>query len=449
MKESTAQNYAFLNNNGKDSNIKVREELFTQLAENSQIWIWEIDSSGLYTYTSPAVENILGYKPEEIVGKKHFYDFFASKDQKDLKQAAFKIFAQKEFFREFINENNHKNGNSVWLSMSGLPILDKEGGLIGYRGTYIDITERKEAQQKLLESEEKYRDIFDNARDAIYIHDLKGKILSINKVVQEYGYTEEQIIGKNMLKFIPKKYWPKVLGDISKVMRGIRCEGEIEVNTPKGKRSVEYRNNPIRRGNKIIEAHAILRDTTDRQKTEEALFESQQKFQALFSANPEATVFLDNSFHVVETNSRFSKLFGYSSDEIKGKSIIDTIIPNERADEARLIHQKLISGPVEIATMRKRKDGSEVPLLISGGPVLVDEKVIGILVVYKNISDIITVQEELSKALSKAEILNEKLSVVGGFTRHDMRNKLATINGNLYLAENQAGENFKLRTYLD
>ena len=333
--------------------------------------------------------------------------------------------------------------------MSGLPILDKEGGLLGYRGTYIDITERKEAQQKLSETEEKYRDVFDNARDAIYIHDLKGKIIAINKVVQEYGFTEEQIIGTNVLKFIPKKYWPKVIADVSKVIRGIRCEGEIEVSTPTGRRSAEYRNNPIRRGNKIIGAHAIIRDPTDRKIIEEALFESQQKFQALFSANPEATVFLDNSFHVVEANSRFSKLFGYSSDEIKGKAIIDTIIPKERADEARLIHQKLISAPVEIVTMRKMKDGSEVPLLISGGPVLVDEKVIGILVVYKNISDIITVQEELRKALSKAEILNEKLSVVGGFTRHDVRNKLATINGNLYLAEKRAGENFGLRTYFD
>ena len=206
MKESTVENSAFSNINGtKDSNFKLREELFTQVAENSQIWIWEVDSRGLYTYASSAVENILGYKPEEIVGKKHFYDFFASKDKKDLKQAAFKLFAQKESFREFINVNIHKNCRFVWLSMSGLPILDKEGRLLGYRGTYIDITERKEAQEKLSESEEKYRDIFDNARDAIYIHDLKGKVISINKVVQEYGYTEEEIIGKNVLKFIPKK----------------------------------------------------------------------------------------------------------------------------------------------------------------------------------------------------------------------------------------------------
>jgi hypothetical protein len=82
---------------------------------------------------------------------------------------------------------------------------------------------------------------------------------------------------------------------------------------------------------------------------------------------------------------------------------------------------------------------------MSGGPVLVDGKVIGSIIVYKDISDIITVQEELSKALARAELLNEKLSVVGGFTRHDVKNKLAAVNGNLYLAKKYAGENMQLR----
>ncbi len=329
-----------------------------------------------------------------------------------------------------------------------MPKFNEKDELLGYRGTDIDITKLKEAEEKLAESEEKYRYIFENVRDAIYVHDLKGKINSINKVVEEYGFTKDQIIGRSMLAFVPKKYWLKLIRQISQLAQGNRVEGEIEVNTPQGKRIAEYRSNPEIRGKKVIGVYSVLRDITDRKRIEEAAIESQQKFRALFDANPEASVFVDNTFHIIEANSRFSKLFRYSVDEIKDK-LIDIIVPKEAEEESKNLRRKILLGPTEIVTSRKRKDGSQVPLLMSAGPVIVDNKTIGAVMVYKDISDIITAQEELSKALIKAELLNEKLSVVGGFTRHDVRNKMAVINGNLYLAKKCAKDNIQLCTYLD
>lgn len=428
--------------------LKNSEERFRQVAENSQIWIWEVDAKGLYTYASPAVEKMLGFKPEEIVGKKYFYDFFVPSEKEENREAAFNVFAQKQHFRDFIKVNVHKNGKLVCLSTSGLPFMDERGNLVGYRGTDEDITERKEAEQKLVESEEKYRDIVENAQDAIYVHDLKGKVISINKYVEEYGYAPDQLIGKNMLKFIPKKYWPKIIAQLSQLATGKRVKGEIEVKTPLGMRSAEYRSNPVRRGNKVVAVQSILRDTTDRKKTEEALLESQQKFKALFDANPEAAVFLDSAFRVVEANARFTKLFGYSFDEIKGKVITDVIVPEEMQEESKILRKNIINGPVEVVASRLRKDGTKVPLMLCGGPVMVDDKAIGSVMVYKDISEIITVQEELGKALNKAEVLNEKLSIVGGFTRYDVRNKLTTIKGNLYLANKYAGDNERLKACL-
>jgi signal transduction histidine kinase len=85
---------------------------------------------------------------------------------------------------------------------------------------------------------------------------------------------------------------------------------------------------------------------------------------------------------------------------------------------------------------------------MSGASVFIDDKVIGSVMVYKDISDIITVQEALGKALDKAELLNEKLSIVGGFVRHDVRNKLSAINGNVYLAQKQAGDIVATQKYL-
>ncbi|MBW2984313.1 PAS domain S-box protein [Candidatus Woesearchaeota archaeon] len=128
--------------------LKENERRFQDVANNTLEWIWEVDTEGKYTYTNTMIEEILGYKPEEIL-KKHFYDFFHPKEREMLKKAAFEAFARKEPFRSFVNRNVHKNGNIVWLSTSGIPVLDDKGKLMGYRGADIDITKQKEAEQTL------------------------------------------------------------------------------------------------------------------------------------------------------------------------------------------------------------------------------------------------------------------------------------------------------------
>ena len=98
------------------------------------------------------VEELLGYKPEELL-EKHFYDLFHPEDREDLKQGAFRFFAQKLPFRDFINRNINKNGETVWISTSGVPILDAQGNLQGYRGADIDITARRQAEEALRANE--------------------------------------------------------------------------------------------------------------------------------------------------------------------------------------------------------------------------------------------------------------------------------------------------------
>jgi PAS domain S-box-containing protein len=122
--------------------LRESEERFREVAENEQEWIWEVDAEGTYTYASPVVEKMLGYKPEEIVGKKYFYDLFHPDRRQEMKKAAFDVYNKKQPFREFLNHNVHKDGTSVWLLTSGVPMLDKEGNLRGYRGGDIDVTGR-------------------------------------------------------------------------------------------------------------------------------------------------------------------------------------------------------------------------------------------------------------------------------------------------------------------
>jgi PAS domain S-box-containing protein len=124
--------------------LKASEERFRQVAETAGEFIWEIDAEGLYTYASPSVERTLGYTPEELVGKKHFYDLFVPSGREELKAAAFRVFAERQTFRDFPNANVSKSGKTVHLETSGGPVLDPAGNLAGYRGADTDITERKQ-----------------------------------------------------------------------------------------------------------------------------------------------------------------------------------------------------------------------------------------------------------------------------------------------------------------
>ena len=136
--------------------LETSERRFRDIAEHAQEWIWEVDAQGQYTYASPVVEKILGFTPAEVL-QKHFYDLFHRDDRESLKAAALTAFAARQPFREFINRNTHKNGETVWLATSGLPRLDARGNLLGYRGVDTNITERKRAEGEKAKLESQFQ----------------------------------------------------------------------------------------------------------------------------------------------------------------------------------------------------------------------------------------------------------------------------------------------------
>jgi len=116
------------------------EERFRQVAEETGEFIWEVDCNGLYNYVSPIVEKMFGYAPDEIIGKKYFYDFFPPQDKEKLMQESFSAFQKKEVFKDFFNLSIHRDGHAT-------PILDEKGDLAGYRGMDRDITAWKKAEE--------------------------------------------------------------------------------------------------------------------------------------------------------------------------------------------------------------------------------------------------------------------------------------------------------------
>ena len=127
---------------------------------------------------------------------------------------------------------------------------------------------------------------------------------------------------------------------------------------------------------------------------------------------------------------------------------MDVIVPEGHEKESRIIEKLIAKGPVAFSTKRKRRDGSIIDVSLSGGPLVVKGNTVGFFMVFVDISDLVLVQNVLAISLSKAELLNEKIVVLGGFTRHDVRNKLGLIQGNLYLARNKCKIEPKLEKYL-
>ncbi len=225
-----------------------------------------VDSKGRFLAVNDRVEEKTGFKREELLGK----NFLSI----EIVTAKSKVI--------LINNLTKRMGEMHPASYE-IKVLTKDGGKIPvevnaakieYEGKPAellilrDITERKKAKEALKESEEKHRNLFENASDPIIILDRKGNVTSVNKVVEEYGYEREELIGKNMLNFIPKKYWPKTGKHTIDVLRGKTVQEEVEIITKKGNMFAEYRGKPIKEKGKIVGAEVILRDVTERKKVE-------------------------------------------------------------------------------------------------------------------------------------------------------------------------------------
>ena len=177
--------------------LRQSEERFRQVVENAREWIWEVDAAGLYTYASPIIERILGYKPEEILGKKHFYDFFHPDDAALLKAQAFEIFSRNDVFTEFQTRNLHKDGRVVFLLRSGVPILDANGRLIGYRGADADVTERTRIHEILDRKQKNLEAIFDAAPVGMLLVNEQMTVVRANETIRHLsGKDYREIIGK-------------------------------------------------------------------------------------------------------------------------------------------------------------------------------------------------------------------------------------------------------------
>ena len=169
-----------------------------------------------------------------------------------------------------------------WVLRS-YPVRDEKGSLSGVVEIVTDITERRRAEEAMRQSEQKYRELFENANDMIFILDFAGQILSCNAAAaRTYGYEPEQMPGLNMANLLDKSYLPVV----RKLFRKKR--GELDVPNPMEFLThtrtgeavwVEVNTRGIKEKGKLIAIHGIARNITERKRMEEALKKREQELQ--------------------------------------------------------------------------------------------------------------------------------------------------------------------------
>ncbi len=175
--------------------LAISEMRFRQVAGHSRSVIWEVNMDGLYKFVSDVSEKLYGYLPEELVGKKHFYDIHPLKGQEQFKKLALAAIARGDEILNFDNPIIRSNGEQIWVSTNGAPIIDSKNNKIGFRGLDIDITARKLTEQELTT----FRTISDKANYGIAISDLNGILIYSNDTFAKmHGYEINDLIGNNL-----------------------------------------------------------------------------------------------------------------------------------------------------------------------------------------------------------------------------------------------------------
>jgi two-component system cell cycle sensor histidine kinase/response regulator CckA len=168
------------------------EQRFRSLVEAIPDWIWETNAAGRYTYASPKVKDLLGFEPTEVLGKRP-RDFMQSPDDNEFGLQMMSFASRGEPFSGFQNRHVTKDGRTVVLETSGVPVFDDRGQFRGYRGIDRDVTSRKHGE----EERARLKMAVDQAAESILITEPDGRIVYVNPAFERItGYGRNEVLGR-------------------------------------------------------------------------------------------------------------------------------------------------------------------------------------------------------------------------------------------------------------
>jgi len=296
---------------------------------------------------------------------------------------------------------------------------------------------RLKSEEALKESEEKYRNLFENITSFVFTLDLKGSFTDVNKAAERIsGYKKDELIGMNFRKYIEKKHQKTVIESF----RNVYKTGKAILNLPvkakikSGKiRHFEISLSPILRKSKIVGFQGVGRDVTKQKKIEEELKRSEQKYRTL-TENINIGLYRttpDRNGRFIEVNNAFVKMFGYENKE----SLINIDViniyknPEDREKFNEKMHKQgyIINEEVEL----KRKDGTV--FIASDSCVAVKNEIGEILYYDGNIEDI-TERKQIEQMLIQSEKM-ASLGTIAAGVAHEINNPMGYITSNLKVLE--------------
>lgn len=295
--------------------LKRSKERFRNLVETSSDWVWEVDENTIYTYASPKIYDILGYQPQEVLGKTPF-DLMLQEEAERVANIFAPIAAAQQPFKCLENSVIHKDGRLIILETSGVPIFDAESKFRGYRGVVRDVTERKLREAVLRQTQEQLQAILDNSPAFIDLLDTENKYLLVNHQYEKhFKISKEQIVGKTLYDFWPYDIAHKLTANSCRVItEGKPIEVEEVVPHENELRTYLCVKFPLKDANGIPYAVCgISTDITERKLAEESLL----RFRKAIESTSDAIGMANITGEVIYLNPAFVELFEYTLEELQ------------------------------------------------------------------------------------------------------------------------------------
>ncbi len=411
--------------------LKESEEKYRNLVENAHEGVWAVDENDITIFVNPKLCEMLGYARDELMGKSLYLFLEDSmidliKSYRERREKGLKDTYELDFVK--------KDGTLLSTSINAAPIFNEIGVFKGSFAFINDITNRKIAEQKLKESEEKYRIISENANDLITITDTKMKLTYINEQVHRrvMGYTEEDIMGIKGLDLIHPDDREIVLQEFVKSFKTGGGFVEARIKHKDGHYIwTETSGSAIKDKNSKSKILLITRVIDERKKTEQKLKESELRYRNLIESVPFSIALINQQGIITYCNPIIEKLLGYNRDELVGHQFKD--IPALHPKYLPIVLRRFnvilkgeILPPLEIELYKK--DGSLIwvryqSTLVKLGNEVLLQTVLNDITEQKH-ADLL-IEEEIIKLKELDQIRKDLISRVS----HELKTPLVSICG--------------------
>ncbi len=416
-----------------DRKLKESEEKYRDLVEKAGIGILIHDKAGSFKYFNKRLLELFGYTAEEMK-KLSIQEIVHPEDfQRVMKFHKGRIGGRKVPSRyEF--KGIKKDGTISYVEVDAIGL--KEGDeIIGTRSYLWDVTERKHAEEELKESEEKFRNIFENASDGMVYLDNQGRIVDVNEIaVQIFGGSKKELRGKHFSKIdvFQPKILPILIKGFNKALKRKICTlDNIMIKNKKGEEiHMESSATPLKKNNKIAGLLIIVRDITERKKAEEELM----RLSTAVRMSKDSIVLSDINGDITDVNEATLEMYGTKDKkDLIGKYFVDLIAPEDQKKVTTGSKEALEKGYVKEKEYHVVvKDGRKIPVEMSVA-VMKDayNRPVGFVAISRDITERKKTEEEREK-LQEQLIYSEKMAGIGTLTSgfaHEFNNLLQIIKG--------------------